>query len=115
MTTVLTWCSRLGREEAAGLSGSSTQFLGLALSGRGGQVVAGAGGPQAALKSPSQPSCHGQFLGRCITRRRAELARRAGTAMSWRRMVAVVALVWKTDARVPAARVRLNAIAASTS
>jgi hypothetical protein len=30
-------------------------------------------------------------------------------------MVAVVALAWKTDAMVPAARVRLNAIAAMTS
>ena len=35
--------------------------------------------------------------------------------ISWRRMVAVVALAWKTDAMVPAARVRLNAIAAKTN
>ena len=30
-------------------------------------------------------------------------------------MVAVVALAWKTDAIAPAARVRLNAIAANTN
>jgi len=75
--------------------------------GLGGQVVAGVGGTQAAAKSPSQ----GQSLGRCKTSRRAELARWAGTAISCRRMVAVVALAWT----VPAARVRLNAIAANTS
>src|SRR5674476_1185386 len=40
---------------------------------------------------------------------------RAGTAMSWARMVAVVARAWNLEARVPAARVRLNAMAASTS
>ena len=31
--------------------------------------------------------------------------------MSWARIVPVVALVWKVEARVPAARVRLNAMA----
>src|SRR5664280_2697818 len=35
--------------------------------------------------------------------------------ISWARMVPVVALAWKAEARQPAARVRLNAIAASTS
>jgi hypothetical protein len=35
--------------------------------------------------------------------------------MSWARMVPVVARAWKMEARVPAARVRLNAIAAQTS
>jgi hypothetical protein len=39
---------------------------------------------------------------------------RAGTAISWARMVAVVALAWKVEARAPAARVRLKATAAST-
>ncbi len=39
---------------------------------------------------------------------------RAGTAMSWVRIVAVVARAWNLEARVPAARVRLNAIAART-
>jgi hypothetical protein len=38
-----------------------------------------------------------------------------GMLISWARMVPVVALAWKTDARVPAARVRLNAIVALTS
>ena len=32
--------------------------------------------------------------------------------ISWARMVPVVALAWKDEARRPAARVRLNAIAA---
>jgi hypothetical protein len=59
---------------------------------RGGQVVAGVGGPQTALNSPSQLSCHGQSLGGWMTSRRAEVARRPGTAISCRRMVAVVAL-----------------------
>src|SRR5450830_1024831 len=40
---------------------------------------------------------------------------RAGTAMSWARSVAVVAREWNLEARVPAARVRLNEIAARTS
>jgi hypothetical protein len=40
---------------------------------------------------------------------------RAGTAMRWARIVAVVARAWNLEARVPAARVRLNEIAASTS
>ena len=39
---------------------------------------------------------------------------RAGTAMSWARIVAVVALAWNLEARVPAARVRLNAMALGT-
>jgi hypothetical protein len=34
--------------------------------------------------------------------------------MSWARIVAVVALAWNLEARVPAALVRLNAIAART-
>jgi len=50
-----------------------------------------------------------------MTSRRADRARRPGTAINCRRMVAVVALAWKTDAMVPAARVRLNAIAAKIS
>ena len=54
-------------------------------------------------------------MGRCRTSRRAERAIRAGTLISWARMVAVVALAWKAEARAPAARVRLNAIAAQTS
>ena len=45
---------------------------------------------------------------------RAVRAIRAGTVMSWARIVAVVALAWNFEARVPVARVRLNAIAART-
>ena len=40
---------------------------------------------------------------------------RAGTAMRWVRIVAVVARGWNLEASVPAARVRLNEIAARTS
>ena len=78
-------------------------------------TVAGVGGPQVAVNRASQLSCQGQSVGRCITRRLAERARRAGTAISCLRMVAVVALAWKTDAMAPAAWVRLNAIAANTN
>ena len=39
-----------------------------------------------------------------MTSRLADLARRPGTAINCRRMVAVVALAWNTDAMVPAAR-----------
>ena len=47
--------------------------------------------------------------------RRAEDAMRAGTVMSLRRIVAVVALARCGPVMVAAARVRLNAITASTS
>src|ERR1035437_500442 len=71
------------------------------------------------LNRAANPCVHqtgnGPWLGRWMTSRLADLARRAGTAISCRRMVAVVALAWKTDARVPAARVRLNAIAANAN
>jgi hypothetical protein len=45
----------------------------------------------------------------------AEVAARASTVISLRRMVAVVARARSGLARVPAARVRLNAMTASTS
>jgi hypothetical protein len=48
--------------------------------------------------------CQGQSVGRCSSRRRAERARRAGTLISWARMVAVLARAWKVEARVPEAR-----------
>ena len=51
----------------------------------------------------------------CSTSRRAEWASRAGTLMSWRRIAPVVVLACLSDASAPAARVRLNAIAASTN
>ena len=47
--------------------------------------------------------------------RRAEVATRPGTCTSLRRTVAVVALARSAAAREPAARVRLNAMTASTS
>ena len=67
------------------------------------------------LNSPSQLSCQGQSLGRWMTSCRADLARRSGTAISCRRMVAVVVLAWNTEAMVPAARVTLKANAGSAS
>src|SRR4051812_32802172 len=79
----------------------------------GGQAAA-AGGPLALMNSSVQALSQGQSRGRCIRMRRAERASRAGTAISWARMVAVVALAWNVEARTPAARVRLKAIAAST-
>ena len=54
-------------------------------------------------------------MGRWMTSCLLDLARRPGTAISCLRIVAVVALAWKTDAMAPVARVRLNAIAANTS
>ncbi len=47
--------------------------------------------------------------------RRAEVATRAGTVISLRRIVAVVALAICGSVRLAAARVRLNAMTASTS
>src|SRR4051794_36115323 len=76
---------------------------------------AATGGPQVASNSRVQAVSHGQSRGRCSRSRRAERAIRAGTAISWLRMVAVVALAWAAEASALAARMRLNAIVASTS
>jgi hypothetical protein len=81
----------------------------------GGQVVAVGGGAFAAVCSRCQAAVDGQLIGRCRVSCRAERASRAGTAISCRRMVLVVAFAWIVEARAPAARVRLNAIAAQTS
>jgi len=62
-----------------------------------------------------QAVCQGQSRGRCRVRRRAEVAIRHGRWTNLRRRVAVVARARSGLARVPAARVRLNAITASTS
>ena len=67
------------------------------------------------MNSSVQACSHGQATGRCSVTRRAEDAIRAGMAMSLRRIVAVVDLAIVGPARVAAARVRLNAITASTS
>jgi hypothetical protein len=79
------------------------------------QPGAAAGGLQPWVNSRSQAVSQGQAVGRCRVIRRAEEARRAGTVMSLRRMVAVVALARSGPVRVAAARVRLSAITASTS
>ncbi len=74
------------------------------------------GGPsRAAVASCVQAVSQGQSVGRCSTSRRAERASRPGTLISCARMVPVVALAWKVEARTPALLVRLNAIAAQTS
>ena len=69
-----------------------------------GQAVRG--GLFAAVRSCCQACCQGQAVGRCRVSRRADRASRAGTLIRWARMVPVVALAWKAEARVPAARVR---------
>jgi hypothetical protein len=52
----------------------------------------------------------GQAAGRCRVMRRADEASLAGTVISLRRRVAVVALARSGAASVPAVRVRLNAM-----
>jgi len=73
------------------------------------------GGPRVASNSWVQAGSQGQCLGRWSRSLRAECASRAGTLISWARIVPVVARAWNAEARAPAARVRLNAIAAMTS
>src|SRR3954454_16653066 len=69
-----------------------------------------------ASERADQAACQGQRLGRWRCRRRAEVAIRAGTAMSLRRMVAGVGFGSAgVLVRVAAARVRLKAITAQTS
>ena len=79
------------------------------------RVQAVAGGPRVASNGWVQACSQGQLVGRCIRSVRAERASRAETLMSQARMVPVVARAWNADAGHHAARVRLNAIAASTS
>ena len=81
----------------------------------GSQAVSATGGSLTVLNSAVQACSHGQALGRCSVSRRIEVAARAGTLMSLRRIVPVVALARSGPLSVPAARVRLNAITASTS
>ena len=57
----------------------------------------------------------GELLGRWSVMRRAEDAILAGMLISFRRMVAVVALASPVPAIVAAARVRLNSMTANTS
>src|SRR4051812_45598421 len=102
-----------GRADGAGLPGSSTSGRSCCRVRLGGQEAV-AGGPQVLVNSWVQAFSHGQCSGRCSWSRRAERAIRAGMLISWARIVAVVALAWKVEARAPAARVRLNAIAANT-
>jgi hypothetical protein len=70
----------------AGLPGLSTWSL-VAPMGLEGQVTA-SGFSRAAVNRANQACSQGQATGRCRCRRRAELAMRAGTVMSWARIVA---------------------------
>ena len=96
-----------GRGGAADLAGSSTGCP-VGPVGAGGQVVAAAGGPVAVAVSQSvvQAVAQGQCVGRCRTRRRPVVARRAGTVMMRRRSVAQRAVAM--PAAMDAARARLN-------
>ena len=67
------------------------------------------------MNSSVQALSQGHAVGRCSVTRRAEAATRAGTVINLRRIVAVVALASPGPVMVAAARVRLNAITASTS
>ena len=78
-------------------------------------MVVARGGPQTRVNSSVQVECHGQVVGRCRMRRRAVEAILAGTVISLRRIVTVVAFARVSPARVAAARVRLNAMTACTS
>ncbi|GBQ02452.1 hypothetical protein SSP531S_39110 [Streptomyces spongiicola] len=60
-----------------------------------------------AVHRPVKSSAHRQCLGRWRVKRRAPVAIRAGMSIRWRRMVPVLALAWKAEARWPLARVRL--------
>lgn len=71
----------------------------------GGQGAVVPGGPQVLVNSWVQACSQGQCWGRCRRILRAERAIRAGTVISSARIVAVVALAWKVEARAPAARV----------
>ena len=62
-----------------------------------------------------QSASQGQPLGRCSVSRLAEVAILAGTMMSFRWIVAVLALASVGPVMVAAARVRLNAMTARTS
>ena len=83
--------------------------------GLGGQGLTGSGGPQLWVNRRVHALCQGQAVGRCRVTRRAEVATRAGTAINFARIVAVVARARATPAMVAAVRVRLNAMTASTS
>jgi len=73
------------------------------------------GGSLTRLNRAVQAVSQGQDFGRCKVIRRAEVATRAGTVISLRRIVAVVARARSGAETVPAARVRLNAMTTSTS
>jgi hypothetical protein len=76
----------------------------------GGQAAWTGGGSLTLSNSAVQAVCQGQAFGRRRVIRRAEVAARAGTVISLRRSVGVVALARSGAATVPAARVRLNAM-----
>ena len=81
-----------------------------------GQAVEGLGGSQLLVpRRACQVVSQGQFSGRCRDSFRAEDAIRAGMVMIVVRIVAVVAFASVVPVIVPAARMRLKAMTASTS
>src|SRR5665647_1686678 len=86
--------------------------LGLSAGGRVRPVGVAPGWPGTAGTRPAPTASAAEGASGGGGRERASLA---GMLISWARMVPVVALAWKAEARQPAARVRLNATAASTS
>src|SRR5664280_3089664 len=87
----------VGVPASAGLPGFSTSVPVGPVGGWSGEAVRG--DARVAWNSWDQARSHGQCCGRCIWRRRAERASRAGMLISWARMVPVVALAWKAEAR----------------
>ena len=81
----------------------------------GGQAARRGGGSLTRSNSAVQSACQDHDLGRCRVTRREEVAARAGTVISLRRMVAVVAFAICGSVRLAAARARLNAMTASAS
>ena len=91
-------------------------FLGLGPGWAAWSGLHGGGRVGDAVDSRVHASCQGHASGRCRVIRRAEDATRAGTWISLRRTVAVVAFAISGAAvRVAAAWVRLNAMTPSTS
>src|SRR3546814_17659799 len=98
-----------GEGRATGLPGSSTVSPRIVPAGAGGQIVAVAGGPVAAVNAVCQSWAQGQSRGRCRTRRRPVAAIRAGTFLSMLRTLAHLALARPRSPSPSTARATLKA------
>ncbi len=106
----------VGRGGGAGLAARGVPLWFLLVPGwLVGRWVQPCGGPVVWANSVVQAASQGQAWGRCSRVRRPEDAMRAGTVISFRRMVAVVAFARAAPAMVAAARERLKAMTARTS